>query len=62
MRTYKIMLQSASDIITNSSSEIYEENGHLVLSYPIMCNISEDIFDILLKRFGAKNVKCEYYG
>ncbi len=23
MRTYKIMLQSASDIITNSSSEIY---------------------------------------
>jgi hypothetical protein len=102
MRTYKIMLQSASDIITNSSSEIYtiksgvgedflrswwdaklkelgyspkdiaddefiagriyEENGYLVLSYPIMCNISEDIFDILLKRFGAKNVKCEYYG
>lgn len=102
MRTYKIMLQSASDIITNSSSEIYtiksgvgedflrswwdaklkelgyspkdiaddefiagricEENGHLVLSYPIMCNISEDIFDILSKQFGAKNVKCEYYG
>lgn len=59
MRIYKIMLQSASDIITNSSSEIYEENGHLVLSYPIMCNISEDI---LSKQFGAKNVKCEYYG
>lgn len=102
MRTYKIILQSASDVITNSSSEIYtiksrvgekflrswwdaklkelgyapediaddefiagriyEEDGYLVLSYPILCNISEDIFNILSEQFGDKNIKCEYYG
>lgn len=97
---YIVTLQSVSDVITNSSSEIYsiqtsvgetflrewwdrkllslgysqeeintddsirgyiyEEDGCLILSYPVMCNIEEDIRSILQAEFGKHNVEAEY--
>lgn len=96
---FKILVQTFSDVITNSSSEIYtiksdidvdylrewwnnkllslgysEEEiknddtiggdiysgeNCIVLSYAVMCNVSENILKILTSKFGAANV--EYY-
>ena len=101
MTRFKVNIQSVSDIITNSSSEIfsirtdvspetfrevwnkilkkwgynieddddtilvdiYEESpGELILSYPVMCNVGEDISSILKLIFGSQNITSEYYG
>lgn len=98
---YCIKVQSVSDIITNSSSEvftvqtqvdvdiirdwfyntlriwgysdedicqdstiggyIYESSpGVVVISYGVMCNVDESIYNLLIATFGRENVEAEY--
>lgn len=98
---YYISVQSISDIITNSSSEVFtihtdtpeylirdwlddtlrvwgysEEEivndstirglvysdtpGVVVISYGVMCNVDESLYDLLVVTFGDKNVSISY--
>lgn len=98
---YHINIQSVSDIITNSSSEVFtihtgtpaeviedwfrahlkrwgysedeissdstirgtiyqESPGVVVISYGVMCNVSESIYDLLASTFGDENVEVDY--
>lgn len=98
---YRINIQSVSDIITNSSSEvftihtgtpaeiiedwfhtclqrwgysedeisydstirgnIYQEGpGVVVISYGVMCNVNESIYELLANTFGNENVEVDY--
>lgn len=98
---YYIRVQSISDIITNSSSEVFtirtetpeylirdwlddtlrvwgysEEEivndstirglvysdtpGVVVISYGVICNVNESLYDLLIVTFGDKNVSVSY--
>ena len=98
---YRINIQSVSDIITNSSSEVFtihtgtpaeviedwfhtrlkrwgysedeishdstirgniyqESPGVVVISYSVMCNVNESIYDLLVSTFGDGNVQADY--
>lgn len=96
---FEILVQTFSDVITNSSSEIYtiksdigvdylrewwdnkllslgyseeeikndstiggdiySDENCIVLSYAVMCNVSENILEILASKFGKSNIN--YY-
>ena len=40
---------------------IYQERpGVVVISYGVMCNVNESIYDLLAATFGDKNVEVDY--